>query len=714
MRTLQKTLACLTAAMLALLPAYGLCDEEEVTKNEIVYATFSAEGQNGQYSIVNRFDVNKAQSITDYGQYSAVSNLSSEAQIEQSGDQLTFYADEGVFYYEGTVDHMELPWLITAQYLYNGAAIAPQDLAGQSGAVEIILSIKRNPACEKDYFKHYALSISTSFDTDNCTGIQAPGGIIANVGKSKQVSYTVVPDTEQEFHITLNALQFAMEPIAINGVPLSLDVGEVDTGSIKDDLNDLQDGVVKLDDGAATLTEGADELEDGVDSLSSGSTQVQAAMSALTKASNKLDGGAGDLWGGISALANAAKTLASYHEQLTTGAKKLTDTATQTKIATLNQLVAGYVDQLQKDAKALQTSMTTLGNVYLKDAYVELKTLQATAVGADGSSGYLGGALSANGAALTANSSASTSIADAINELQGDISQLEKDLGMTDAAKQQLDNQLAPIIAKLNSANVAIGTSSGAINQSSGAVTEIVNAINGDFVAKGVGNVVAALGELSNGDVKTYSDQLSADMTDYITYTETYRAYMNAINTGAQSLANGILQYIAGSSEFCSGVDTLNASYQPFNDGLATFTASIRKLASNYASLDAGVQALVDGVDELVDGVAELSDGTGEMRSRTDGMDTKVDDKVDEALEKFRNTDYVAPSFTSDHNSPALVQFVIKLRGIDLPAEETETEETTEPEKQTPLDRLKDLFANNGNLFDKDAFKQELKDFFKR
>lgn len=118
----------------------------------------------------------------------------------------------------------------------------PANLAGRSGPVEITLRVRRNTECTGDYFDHYALSITAAFDEKNCESIEAANGIVASVGSKKQVSFTVVPGSEADLTITMDAVQFAMDPISINGVPMSMDVGSIDTTELKADMEDLEQG----------------------------------------------------------------------------------------------------------------------------------------------------------------------------------------------------------------------------------------------------------------------------------------------------------------------------------------------------------------------------------------------------------------------------------------------------------------------------------------
>ncbi len=86
----------------------------------------------------------------------------------------------------------------------------------------------------------------------------------ANVGKNKQLTYTILPGKEEDILITADVQDFEMPSIAINGVSMSLNV-EVDDEELMDQVYELLDGIKKLDDGAGDIKDGVDEVQDGVE-----------------------------------------------------------------------------------------------------------------------------------------------------------------------------------------------------------------------------------------------------------------------------------------------------------------------------------------------------------------------------------------------------------------------------------------------------------------
>ena len=76
---------------------------------------------------------------------------------------------------------------------------------------------------------------------------------------------------------------------------------------------------------------------------------------------------------------------------------------------------------------------------------------------------------------------------------------------------------------------------------------------------------------------------------------------------------------------------------------------------------------MYDGTVSLEDGAEELNDGTSEMRDKTKNIDTEIDDKINNMLDEFKNTDYKPESFASSENGEInAVQFVMKTKGIEI------------------------------------------------
>src|SRR5699024_2024936 len=97
-------------------------------KSEVVYASLGAEGGVRDVYVVNRFDVEAAGTVVDHGDYAAVQNLTSEAELSREGDATVFEAEEGTLYYQGDAARAELPWNVAISYRLDGKEVPAEEL----------------------------------------------------------------------------------------------------------------------------------------------------------------------------------------------------------------------------------------------------------------------------------------------------------------------------------------------------------------------------------------------------------------------------------------------------------------------------------------------------------------------------------------------------------------------------------------------------------
>lgn len=145
-------------------------------------------------------------------------------------------------------------------------------------------------------------------------------------------------------------------------------------------------------------------------------------------------------------------------------------------------------------------------------------------------------------------------------------------------------------------------------------------------------------------------------------------------------------------TEIMDAVKELNDGAGDLQDGAKTLASGSKALVEGSSELKQGSSDLYDGIVTLGDGTDQLRDGTQEFYEQTDGMDTKIEDTLDEMIDSISGGDDETTSFVSEKNGTIdSVQFVIKTAAIEKPEAETETETTTE--KTGFMDKLLGLFG---------------------
>ena len=219
---------CLAAACMA--PVYA--ETANTEKEENVYVSLAGDGSVADIYIVNMFALDGKTEIRDYGAYSSVRNLTSEADISLDGDSVTVSAEAGTFYYQGNLKDAQLPWNISVTYMLDGKNVAADELAGANGHLVISGSVTKNKLADGDFYEAYMVQATVLLDTVKCRNIQTEGATEANVGADKQLSYMKLPGQDLSFTIETDVTDFSMEGISLNAVPLAIHMEKPDTSEL--------------------------------------------------------------------------------------------------------------------------------------------------------------------------------------------------------------------------------------------------------------------------------------------------------------------------------------------------------------------------------------------------------------------------------------------------------------------------------------------------
>lgn len=278
------------------------------SKEEVIYANLGSMGEIGEIYAVNIFNISEEGRIADYGDYTGLKNLTDTEQLAYSGGIVSTHVPDGRFYYQGTLKDKALPWDIKADYYLNGEKITPDRLAGSDGRLELKLLTSRNEQQEASFYEHYLLQISVTLNTGLAENIAAEGASIANSGKNRILSFTVMPDTDGNIDIKADVTRFEMDSIMISAIPFSAAFQLPDTSDTTGQLTSLVDAV-------AQLNEGIDELKGGTAGLNSGAAAIEDGSSRFKAGMKTLNAGSGDLTDASAKILNALAYLRSNLEE---------------------------------------------------------------------------------------------------------------------------------------------------------------------------------------------------------------------------------------------------------------------------------------------------------------------------------------------------------------------------------------------------------------
>lgn len=293
-------------------------EEENTSKEEVVYINLNSDGSVKEINVVNIFDLEENGKIIDYGSYESLRNMTTTDEIKYENDVVTIDAKAGKLYCEGRLKESAMPWDIAISYYMDGKEYTAEEIAGKSGELEIKMSVRNSNECDSSFFEGYALQITFVLDTNNASDIKADGATIANVGSDKQITYTILPNNERDISISASVSDFEMEGIAINGVRMNMSV-EIDDSELQGKIDEAVNAVNDLDKGAGELSDGAGQLYSASEQLSAASIQLYSGtaalyngavdlkngLTALTAKNSELTNGA---WSAYEALCSAAQT----------------------------------------------------------------------------------------------------------------------------------------------------------------------------------------------------------------------------------------------------------------------------------------------------------------------------------------------------------------------------------------------------------------------
>jgi putative membrane protein len=528
---------------------------EIASKDEVVYATLSSTGEQQEIYVVNVFDVVKAGTIIDYGAYSTLKNLTDLAEIQQQDTKLQIPAQKGKFYYQGNLKDAPLPWDIAVSYQLDGKDIGHMELAGKDGQVAITIQTTKNDEVDPVFFENYLLQISLTLDSKIYSNIEAPGGMLANVGKNKQVSFTAMPEQEGNFTLKADVTDFELQGIEMAAVPSSMSIDSPDIGEMTEDMKSLADAIKEINNGVAELRNGVSKLNDGVSNLHKGSGQYQKGMSDLDQASSKLVGASVDIDHALTSIYEALNGSGGTELDVN-GLKDLPGGLLQMANG-LNETAAGITTLRENYAVAYNTLDSAMKSI--PDYQITKEEIQALyASGAD--SEVLDKLVETYKSAQTA---------------KGTYSAVKEDFAAVDPTLKTLSESISQMSNTLS--NISNGLSSSVED-------------------------LESLSQLQDGMATLAADygQFHSGLVSYTKGVGELSASYKKLHTGITELSGGTVELEAGAGKLQNGTDTLYDSTKNLPDQMQD---EINSMMADYDKSDFKPVSFVSPDNEKINSV---------------------------------------------------------------------------------------------------------------
>ena len=302
-RVLASGLALLTA-ITAMLPARAA--NLSPTSDETYYATLDYYGGLMDSSVVKSIRTFGNSTISDYGVYDEVINLTDSRAGTLSAEGVTFDLSGNVpdkFYFEGktTQPYAQFPWFVSLSYELNGLPIQAEDLAGQRGVVEITLDAlpKRTAS---DYSKNnLVLTAVSMFNGDDILSLEAPGAQVQLIGNLYTVLYAVLPGEEQHFTIRVGTDSFTYSGMIFLAVPATLEQ--------LDQVAGLREAKEETEASYRAMLDSMHAILDSMEGMSGSLAAAANGLDQLNKARSIVSAGKGNVYSSVDEALGAGNTL---------------------------------------------------------------------------------------------------------------------------------------------------------------------------------------------------------------------------------------------------------------------------------------------------------------------------------------------------------------------------------------------------------------------
>lgn len=261
-----------------------------VETDETMYVNLDVYGKAQKVNVVKSCSLNGVTDFTDYGNYLAVENMSTQDEPQLGEGEVVWKLPPDRrerFYYKCTLDQEQtaLPWNFDVSYKLNGVPTDGEKLAGASGLVEIHIKAEPNEQADLYYRNNMLLLVAVPVDMSKCFSVEAEGSQIQNMGELTAVVFTALPGEEGDYTVRIGSDSFET-----TGVIMAMTPGTVEDlehiKDLKEAKDTWQDAGDELYDSLEQMAQSIEDMRGGVDQMQSG---LNAAENARQKWSSSKD-----------------------------------------------------------------------------------------------------------------------------------------------------------------------------------------------------------------------------------------------------------------------------------------------------------------------------------------------------------------------------------------------------------------------------------------
>ena len=261
-----------------------------VETDETMYVNLDVYGKAQKVNVVKSCSLNGVTDFTDYGNYLAVENMSTQDEPQLGEGEVVWKLPPDRrerFYYKCTLDQEQtaLPWNFDVSYKLNGVPTDGEKLAGASGLVEIHIKAEPNEQADLYYRNNMLLLVAVPVDMSKCFSVEAEGSQTQNMGELTAVVVTALPGEEGDYTVRIGSDSFETTRVIMAMTPGTVEDLE-HIKDLKEAKDTWQDAGDELYDSLEQMAQSIEDMRGGVDQMQSG---LNAAENARQKWSSSKD-----------------------------------------------------------------------------------------------------------------------------------------------------------------------------------------------------------------------------------------------------------------------------------------------------------------------------------------------------------------------------------------------------------------------------------------
>ena len=315
--------------LLGSVPVYAISDGVSATYDEAYYATTDYYGNLTEGGVVKSYATNGTSSLTDYGIYDEVINLTDGTTPTAKDGKISFdFSGKTVperFYFEGktAAPFRQLPWTISVHYMLNGVPAKAEDLAGKTGVVEINIDAIPNKNASEYARNNYIMMATAIINQDDILSLEAPGAQVQLVGNLRTVIFVGFPGEEEHFVIRVGSEDFSFGGLTFMMMPATL--------SQLDQIAELSERKDDLEKNYDLLSSSLDTLLDSVSGISGSLYSTADGLDQLNRARGTVSDGKETLYGDTDTVRGDLSSLSALLTPIADRAAKLSQLVTDSK-----------------------------------------------------------------------------------------------------------------------------------------------------------------------------------------------------------------------------------------------------------------------------------------------------------------------------------------------------------------------------------------------